>query len=71
MSRKQYKQVIKLAERKLKITRKDDEFDTFSIRIKRDIVSKLDDIAAKTNRSRNEIINICLKYAIDNIEFEE
>lgn len=60
-----------MAERKLKITRKDDEFDTFSIRIKRDIVSKLDDIAAKTNRSRNEIINICLKYAIDNIEFEE
>lgn len=58
-------------DRKLKITRKDDDYNTFSIRLKNDIVKKLDEIASKTNRSRNDIINICLNFALDNIEFEE
>lgn len=60
-----------MSDRKLKITRKNDEYDTFSIRIKNDTVKKLDEIANKTNRSRNEIINICLTFAIENIEFDE
>jgi len=60
-----------MAERKLKIDRKDDNYSVFSIRLKNDIVEKLDEIAKNTNRSRNEIINICLTYALDNIEFEE
>lgn len=39
-----------------------------SIRIGKDIVKKLDDIAGETNRSRNELINIILEYGIENTE---
>jgi predicted transcriptional regulator len=60
-----------MTDRKLKIERKEDDYNTFSIRIKNDTVKKLDEIATKTNRSRNEIVNICLTFALENIEFEE
>ena len=60
-----------MPDRKLKIGRKYDDYNVFSIRIKNETVIKLDKIAAETKRSRNEIINICLSYAIDNIEFDE
>lgn len=44
----------------------EDGYKTFSIRIKEDTVAKLDALAENTNRSRNELINILLDYAIDN-----
>lgn len=46
----------------------EDGYKTFSIRIKDDCVKKLDELSADTNRSRNELINILLDYAIDNCE---
>lgn len=46
----------------------EDGYKTFSIRIKDETVSNLDDLSQKTNRSRNELINILLDYAIDNCE---
>ena len=55
-------------DRKLKITRKEDGYSVFSIRIKNDIVKKLDDIASKSSRSRNEVINICLDFALTNLD---
>lgn len=39
-----------------------------SIRIGKDIVKKLDDIAGETNRSRNEIIGIILERGIESVE---
>lgn len=61
-----------MAEKKLKITRKiDDGAKVFSIRIKEDTVLRLEEVAKQTNRSRNELISICLEYALDNIEFEK
>jgi len=42
----------------------------FSIRIKEEIVAKLDDIAAKTGHSRNELIGIFLEYAADHCVIE-
>ena len=33
------------------------EYKTFSVRIKNDIIKKIDEISVKTNRSRNEIIS--------------
>ncbi|MBQ7827564.1 MAG: ribbon-helix-helix protein, CopG family [Clostridia bacterium] len=48
----------------------EDGHKTFSIRIKDETVQKLDELASKTNRSRNELINILLDYAIDNCEVE-
>ena len=46
----------------------DDGFKTFSIRIKDETVENLNKIASATNRSRNELINILLDYAINNCE---
>ncbi len=40
----------------------------FSIRIKEETVAQLDRLAQETNRSRNELINILLDYAIENSE---
>ena len=48
----------------------EDEYKTFSIRIKNMTVKKLDDISSKTNRSRNELINMLLDFAIENSETE-
>ena len=46
----------------------EDGYKTFSIRIKEETVSNLDKLAEQTNRSRNELINILLDYAINNCE---
>ena len=57
-------------EEKLIINRKklkgDDGHKTFSVRIKDDTVNKLNELSRKTNRSRNELINTLLEYAIAN-----
>ena len=45
-----------------------DGYKTFSIRIKDETVAMLDKLAEETNRSRNELINILLDYAIKNSE---
>ena len=39
-----------------------------SVRLPNDIIEKLDAIAEQTGRTRNEIIQKCLAYSIENIE---
>lgn len=46
----------------------EDGYKTFSIRIKEETVDRLDEISKQSNRSRNELINMLLDYAIDNCE---
>ena len=46
----------------------EDGYKTFSIRIKEETVANLDKLSEATNRSRNELINILIDYAIDNCE---
>ena len=46
----------------------EDGYKTFSIRIKDETVANLEKLAEQTNRSRNELINILLDYAIENSE---
>lgn len=46
----------------------EDGYKTFSIRIKEETVSRLDELSKSTNRSRNELINILLDFAIDHSE---
>lgn len=57
-------------EEKLIINKKklkgDDGYKIFSVRIKDETVNRLNKLAEETNRSRNELINILLDYAIDN-----
>jgi len=44
---------------------------TMTIRIDSDTSDKLDELALKSNRSRNELINLSLQYAFENLEFIE
>ena len=41
-----------------------------SVRIKEDTLAELDRIAAETNYSRNELINLILAHGVKNIEIE-
>ncbi|MPW27337.1 hypothetical protein GC105_16345 [Alkalibaculum sp. M08DMB] len=43
----------------------------FSIRIKEDIIKKLDIISKKAYISKNQIINICLEYSLNDINIKE
>lgn len=58
---------------KPEVTRKrgEDGYRTFSIRIKEETVEKLDALAAKTGRTRNELIGIFLAYSADNCIVKE
>ena len=50
--------------------RGDDGYKTFSIRIKDETAAALEELAEKTNRSRNELINIILEHGINNVEID-
>ena len=49
----------------------EDGHKVFSIRIKDETVEKLDEIAKNTNRSRNDLINMLLDFAMDHCEVVE
>ena len=46
------------------------EPDTFTIRVDKSIVDFYDDLARRTNRSRNELIGLALDFAKDKIIVE-
>lgn len=43
----------------------------FSIRVDKSILDYYDDLAVKTNRSRNELISIALEFAKDKFDITE
>ena len=51
--------------------RGEDGYKTFSIRIKEETVNALDSLVEKSNRSRNDLINIILEQAVSDIEVIE
>ena len=63
-------------DKKLQIKKKshlkgEDGYKIFSIRVKEETVKKLDEISIETNRSRNELINIMLEFAIEHCEITD
>ena len=60
-------------DKKLVITSKKYRGETMvvSSRLTNELVEELDKIADKTGRTRNEIIQLCLEFAVDNLEIEE
>ena len=46
----------------------EDGYKTFSVRVKQKTVDEIDKLSEKTCRSRNELINILLDYAVKNCE---
>lgn len=56
----------------LKIKKRgEDGTKIISVRIREDILCNLDKIAKESNYSRNELINLILKYGIENLEIEQ
>ena len=53
------------------VTPKEDKTVTMTIRIDRVLQEKYNDLAVKTNRSRNELIGMALQFALDNMELKE
>jgi hypothetical protein len=57
----------------IKISKKDrlkgnDGYKIFSSRVKEETVCALDELASKTNRSRNDLINFLLEHAVKRAE---
>lgn len=50
--------------------RRDDGNRIITVRIREDTLAELDRLAAESNRSRNELINIILAHGVKNIEIE-
>ena len=56
---------------KLLITKKlrgDDGYRVFSVRIRSEILDKINDLADETGRTRNELIAILLEFALEHSE---
>ena len=63
-------------EKEIKIKKKsarrgDDGYKVVSVRMKEEMIERLDDHSAKTNRSRNELINLLLDEALEIVKVEE
>lgn len=56
---------------KFVIAPKEDKCVTMTIRIDRKLQEEYNELSAKTNRSRNELIGMALQYAIDHMEIKE
>lgn len=50
------------------ITPKEDKSVTMTIRIDRTLQEAYNDLSARTNRSRNELISMALQYALEHME---
>ena len=57
--------------KKKSMRRGDDGHKIVSVRMKEELVDRLDDLAVNTNRTRNEIINLLLTAAVDIVKIEE
>ena len=57
------------SENKFVVTEKDSKSVTMTIRIYPEINTKLEQLALKSKRSRNELINKALEFALNNLEF--
>ncbi len=46
------------------------ETAVISARIPSDLIKEIDDICETTGRTRNEVVQMCLEFAVDNLEIE-
>ena len=53
------------------VTPREDKTVTMTIRIDRTLQEQYNDLSARTNRSRNELIGMALQYALDHMELRE
>lgn len=60
----------------IRITRKthrkgDDGYKIVSVRMREDLIDRLDKLSEETNRSRNELINILVESAINIVKIDD
>ena len=53
------------------VTPKEEKTVTITIRVDKKIQEQLDELAKQSGRSRNELINMALEYALQNVKFIE
>lgn len=53
------------------VTPREDKTVTMTIRIDRTLQERYNDLSARTNRSRNELIGMALQYALDHMELRD
>lgn len=53
------------------ITPKEDRTVTMTIRVDKAVQARFDELSKKSGRSRNELINLALQYALQNVKFIE
>ena len=61
--------------KEIKITKKaasrgDDGYKIVSVRMRDEMIARLDALSSETNRSRNELINLLLDAALDIVQIE-
>ena len=49
----------------------DDGYKIVSVRMKDELIERLDALSASSNRSRNDLINLLLNAAVDIVKIEE
>ncbi len=59
-------QILKIQERKFR-----GDTEVVSARLPKELVQELTYIASETGRSRNEIVEICLSFAVNRVEIEK
>ena len=65
-----------MSAREIKTTKKntrkgEDGHEVISVRMKDETIARLDDLSVLTNRSRNELVNILLEAALEDVKVEE
>ena len=58
-------------DKKFIVTPKTECSVTLTVRIETNTFNAIEELSAKSGRSRNELINKALKFALDNLEFSE
>lgn len=56
---------------KFVVVPKEEKAVTMTIRIDKALQEAYNELSAKTNRSRNELIGMALQYALDNMEIKD
>ncbi len=57
--------------KKFIITPKTERSVTVTVRIEKESHDRLEELVIKSGRSRNELINKAIKFALDNLEFDD
>lgn len=61
-----------MSDKKLVIQNKKSNAEStiISMRIQKDLLMEIDDVVAKTGNSRNEVLQMCLRFAMDNLQIQ-